>query len=489
MSGKRWTRRRPRKSHPRKSAKPPSKSTALWLHGLAAMGDERWEEAIAAFEQFLETDAKLKNQATLYFNLGACYLALERHDDALNMLDKAEQYAPRDPETLHSRGVVYACAGRVSEAIATFRKFSRRWPRQARRFETQNVIHKLRRIERGELPPGDYLVDHLQEQIKHNVEVGDFHLVERKARRMIAANPERPEGHFALGVACIEQDRYDEALEALLEAHDRDPDYEPTIYNIGHAHLQLEEPEQAISWLERALRREPEHLATLHQLGIAYERLGRRDEAVEQWRRALRIDPDYRMAQWRLHEVGLGPEPTEPPPPPKFQQMKRLTPIIKDRMKRPHVHRNGSLTLTYDGHVGFVLEDTENRHNATIHAGGPFRTSHIKNSDRDMLLDMIGVTKLVLHMANVENTRDVAVLVYYEDRPTFNYQARFRMGEVIHFEAKGQFVVDEVPRFFKLRIDSDLSTPYSDPMQGMLIYLKQSQGSDILISTLGLLDQ
>lgn len=75
---------------------------------------------------------------------------------------------------------------------------------------------------------------------------------------MIAADPHRPEGHFGLGVACLKRDRYQEALEALLAAHTREPDYQPTLYNIGHAYLQLGEPEQAIPWLERALHQEPD---------------------------------------------------------------------------------------------------------------------------------------------------------------------------------------------------------------------------------------
>jgi len=93
----------------------------------------------------------------------------------------------------------------------------------------------------------------------------------------------------------------------------------------------------------------------------------------------------------------------------------------------------------------------------------------------------------------------VAVLVYYTGRPVFSYQARFRRGKQVEFDAHGQFVVTEAPRFFKLRIDSDLSTPfvlgpkdqgpYGDPMQGMLIYLSQPQQPGILISTLGLMGE
>jgi tetratricopeptide (TPR) repeat protein len=467
--------------------KPPDRAsnpTIPWLHGLAAMGDERWEEAIVALKRFLEMANKPPDRRLAYQNLSACYLALERYDEALAALDEAGRCAPDDPEAIRNRGVIYACAARIPEAIAAFELFARRWPRLAHRRETRKAIRQLRRAQRGEIPAGAYLVDHLQEQISDDINLGDFHLVERKARRMMAADPDRPEGHFALGVACVEQGRYQEALEGFQAAHSRDPNYAPTLYNIGHTYLQLGEPEQAIPWLERALRRDAKYLAALHQLGLACEQLGRRDEAVAWWRRALKTDPDYYLAQQRLHEVGQGPEPVEPSLPPQSQQLRTMTPIVKARMRRPKVHRNGGLTLTWDGGVGFVLEDTENPRNATIHAGGPFQVADITREED--ILDLIGMVKLLLRMINNENTRDAAVLVYYANRPVFSYQIGFERGKQITFDAYGQFVVTEVPRFFKLRIDSDLSTPYGDPMQGLLIYLNQQPQPDILVSTLGL---
>jgi hypothetical protein len=141
------------------------------------------------------------------------------------------------------------------------------------------------------------------------------------------------------------------------------------------------------------------------------------------------------------------------------------------------------VTLTFDGHVGYVLEDSENPRNGTVYAGGPFQIAHIIDDD---VLDLIGLVKLLLKQVNVENTRDVAVLAYYASRPIFSYQARFSQGKQVEFDAYNQFVVTETPHFFKLRIDSDLSTPYGDPMQGTLIYLNQHPQPGILINTLGL---
>ncbi len=45
---------------------PPNRDTnplLPWLHGLAAMGDERWDEAIAAFQRFLEEVCSLSPPA------------------------------------------------------------------------------------------------------------------------------------------------------------------------------------------------------------------------------------------------------------------------------------------------------------------------------------------------------------------------------------------------------------------------------------------
>ena len=465
---------------------PPPRATnpvISFLHSSAMMGDERWEEAIRTLHRFLELEDIPINRQMAYQNLSACYLALERFDEALAALDEAQHtQQPIDPDIIYNRGVTCACASRVPEAIAAFEQYTHNWPKLARQRDVKQTMRTLRDIERGKIPPGSYLLEHLQDQIVDNLEVDDFHLVESKARRMISAVPERSEGHFALGLAYLEKNLYPEALDAFQAAQIRDPNYEPTLYNIGHTYLKLEQPELAISWLERALHLNPKNLATMHQLGVACEHLGRREAAIKWWKRALGHDPNYVMAQWRLHEIGEGPEPVEPSSP-NQPQLRLMTPIIKARMRKPVVYQNGDVTLTFDGQVGFVLEDSDNPLNATIHAGGPFKTAVILDED---LLDLIGLVKMLLRLIGAHNTRDIAILAYYAEGESFSYHARFQRGKRIEFDAQGQFVVNEVPRFFKLRMDSELATPYGNPMQGKLIYLNQHPKSSILISTLGL---
>lgn len=65
------------------------------------------------------------------------------------------------------------------------------------------------------------------------MEMDDYCLVENETRRMMAAAPHRPEGHCALGVACLSLDPLAKALEAVQNADRIDPARAPTHYNIG----------------------------------------------------------------------------------------------------------------------------------------------------------------------------------------------------------------------------------------------------------------
>jgi tetratricopeptide (TPR) repeat protein len=453
-----------------------------FLHSTAMMGDERWDEAISALQRFLELVDNPTNRQIAYQNLGACYLALERFDEALAALDKAQLKQPVDPDVIYNRGVTCACACRFPEAIAAFELYTHNWPKLARKREVQQTLRTLHQIERGEIPPGSYLLDNLQGQIVYNLEVNEYHRVESKARRMIAVVPERAEGHFALGLAYLNMERYSEALESFQAALLREPDYQPTLYNIGYTYLESNQPELAMPWLERSLRHAPKDLATLHQLGVAYERLGRRKEAIQLWKRAQGIDREYELVRWRLHEIGEGPEPAAPTTP-NQAQLRLMTPVVKGRMHKPKIYRNGDLTLTVDTEVGFVLEDADNPLNGTIHAGGPFKIANPADED---LLDLMGLVKMLLRQIGAHNTRDIAILAYYAKGDPFTYQARFQRGKRTEFDSQGQFVVTKAPRFFKLRMDSDLVTAYGNPMQGKLIYLNQHPKPAILIDTLGL---
>jgi tetratricopeptide (TPR) repeat protein len=457
---------------------------AIYLDGLAAMGDERWLEAIETMDRVLETIDRPEGQQSVYQNQSVCYRALERFDDALAVLDKADQVAPAPPDLLLSRAITLACMGQTAQAIAVVESIVSRWPGESEEYGLEYILSQLHQIDQGEISPHTFQVDNLQQEIEYHVEQGDFDRIEPKARRMIELDPTRVEGHFNLGFALRSQRRYQEALEAFMVTHRLDAGNATTLYNIGLSYMGMERLQEAIHWLERTLRRERDHQRALLELGNANEALGHRDRAIEWWKRALKIDPSWDLVQARLHEVGAGPEPQEPPLSPKARQYREVSAKVERRMHRPQIVENGQLSLTWEPEIGFVFEDKENVNNFSLHAGGPFHMAHLQ--DRDILAVM-GTMKLIMKKITAQNTRDIAILVYYQDGSVFNYQAQFDGEERVELMTDGRFVVTEVPQMFKLRMNSDLNTPYGDPMHGVLIYLNQEAKPGVLVTTLGLL--
>jgi tetratricopeptide (TPR) repeat protein len=452
----------------------------LWRRSLAAMGDERWVDAIANLKLFLPK-AEGVDKVSTYQNLGTCYLEMGLYDDSVSAFEEALKLSPDDSDLLLMQGVAYACQGKIKDAILNFETYKRRLQPRARQQSIKERLQLIRRIGRGEAPQNTYRYEFLMEQISHNLEVDDFYLVEHKAQEMISLLPNRPEGHFYLGVAYLETGRFQEGIDAYKLAVNLNPEHDVTRYNLAYALIKDGRVEEAIPHLELALQYNPKYLAAIHEMGVACDCLGRRDEAIQWWKKALKIDRGYQPAQWRLHEVGEDRAPEEPPLSQRQEQLRVMIPIAKLRMLHPTIVKKGDLTITYQARQGFVLEDSQNPGNGTIYLGGPFVVGTMLDED---LLDFMGVVKLFLRTMDATNTRDIAILVYYSNGDIFNYQAHYQRGKQVDMIADGQFRVQELPIFFKLRIDSDLPLPYVKKSQGCTIYLNQQPKPGLLITSM-----
>jgi len=474
---------RRRRRRPGPPAGPISRPPELrhFERAIAWMGDERWKEAIPELERFADLVTEPENKVIGYTNLSACYLALERYDEALAALDRAQALQPDEPEMLFNRGVTCATAGRAQEAIEAFRAYSRRRPRQARERELRNTIKRLKRVLKGEENANFYLVERLNEQVQHNADLGDYDLVVAKARRMIAADPQRPEGHFALGIGLLALGETRQALAAFQEARRLDPDQAVTLANIGHIHLELKEHPEAIAAFEQALALDPKGVTVHHKLGVVYEEMGDVERAKAWWHKALALDPGYEYAQRSLWQHGAWPYDPDTELPPVTQRMREQVEWVKRMLMRRKVYREGPFTLTV-GVNGFVFEDADNPRNISATNAPDFQVGEMANED---ILLFMGAIKMLLSQINGTNTRDVAVLVVYQDDELFGFTERFERGRLVLDDHDGCFVADEVPRLFKVRIDSDLTTNYAAPMVGLFIYLARPGQRGIVVTTLG----
>lgn len=452
----------------------------LWRRSLAAIGDERWVDAIANLKLFLPR-AEGVDKVSTYQNLGTCYLEVGLYEDSGSAFEEALKLSPDNSDLLLMQGVAYACQGQTKKAILNFETYKRRLQPRSQRQSIKERLQLLRRIERGETPQNTYRYEFLMEQIRYNLDVNDFYLVEHKAQEMISLLPNRPEGHFYLGVAYLETGLFQEGIDAFKLAVTLNPKHDVTRYNLAYALIKNGKVEEAIPHLELALQCTPNYLEAIHEMGVACNLLGRRDEAIQWWKKALKIDRNYQPTHWRLHEVGVERAPEEPPLSQRQAQLRVMIPIAKQRMLHPTIVKKGDLTITYQAGQGFVLEDSRNPGNGTVYLGGPFIVGTMLDED---ILDFMGVMKLSIRSMDATNTRDIAILVYYSNGDIFNYQAQYLRGKPVDKIADGQFRVQELPIFFKLRIDSDLPLPYVKNSQGYTIYLNQQSKPGLLVTSM-----
>jgi len=364
-----------------------------------------------------------------------------------------------------------------------FDVYARQQPSLARQMNLKDTEDLLKAILQRKKPPGAFLAEQLQMPLSLNIDFGDYALGEQKARQIIAADPSRPEGHFALGVACIEFERYPEAMAAFQEVLRLNPKHAATLYNIGYTWMKMNEPAQALPWLEKALRQDGRHTGAWEQLGRAYQQSSRVKEAIAAWKMGLRLEPGSEIFQRLLHEAGAGPAPKPEAMPPYIRRYQEMVAQVQERMYNPEVFHSGSVTLTAESEIGFTLEDSQNPANITVYAGGPFQFGHISDGE---LLDFMGGIKLAVRMVGGGYTRQIAILVYYQNETRFHYKTHIERGKSVEKDVEGRFCVTEIPDMFKVRMDADFATPYGDPMYGRMIYLRQGNQPGVMVNTFGL---
>jgi tetratricopeptide (TPR) repeat protein len=127
------------------------------------------------------------------------------------------------------------------------------------------------------------------------------------ARRMCTQAPFDPRGYYLSGRALYEQDRYEDAEEALERAARLDPFQVDTLIALGLCHAAVGRRRECVQVLERARSLAPNDPDVLYNLGLAYEDAASEggghpsiDSAIALYRRVLDLAPTYKAARDRL---------------------------------------------------------------------------------------------------------------------------------------------------------------------------------------------
>jgi len=164
--------------------------------------------------------------------LGTLYLYNQDYQAAERETLHALKLDPSYAEGHNNLGLIYLSQGKLSEAVAEFRK------------ALENLSYPTPEFASYNLGKAAYLLK-------------DFAVAAEAYERSLAILPNNPEGRFELGMCYSQLGRLADAEKAFTAA------------------LQLR----------------PDVVRTRYELGMVYFKLGRRSEAVEQFRRVVELEP------------------------------------------------------------------------------------------------------------------------------------------------------------------------------------------------------
>ena len=242
---------------------------------------EQWEDAIACYRTFLETNPE--NWQTQQ-SLGDCLINLKRWEEASEAYRQVLKVKPDFVWAHHNLGIALIHLERFEEAYECFEKVREQKPDF---WDWAKVKYSA--------PLQQKLGDYLFKQERWEEAVTCY-------RILLKIEPENWEAQHHLGDCLINLKRWEEASEAYREALKVNPDFVWAHHNLGIALVNLEQFEEAYGCFEKVKEQKPdfwdwakvEYSAPLQcKLGDYLLQQQRWEDAAAVYRRVIRLNPDF----------------------------------------------------------------------------------------------------------------------------------------------------------------------------------------------------
>jgi len=131
-------------------------------------------------------------------------------------------------------------------------------------------------------------------------QAGELRQAEHVYRQVLQVAPTNANAWCFLGMACHDQQRYDEAVTAYRQALRIQPDFPIALSNLGNTLKQQGRLEEAEASCRAALRLKPDYATAYNNLGVALVAQGRLVEAAATFEKALSCMPNDAVAHANL---------------------------------------------------------------------------------------------------------------------------------------------------------------------------------------------
>jgi tetratricopeptide (TPR) repeat protein len=278
----------------------PANFAALQLLGVVWLERGDPQRALLQFERARNVDATV---ASLFYNRGNAFSALERLDEAAASYQAALELNPALAEAHYNRGNALRGLGRPAEALASYQQAVALRPAL---FQAHNNIGSVLQ-ELGRLPEAVASFDRaLAAQPGHVEALYNRGMVLLELRfwqaalasfdAALALAPGWADAHANRGLALRALERHDEAIASYDRALALDPGHANALNNRGIALHETRRHAEALASYDRAIALQPEFPEAWNNRGNALHDLRRMDEAFISYQRAISLRPDYAEA-------------------------------------------------------------------------------------------------------------------------------------------------------------------------------------------------
>ena len=220
---------------------------------------------------------------------------------ALDLLSRARQSWPSEPELWYRAGVWLLADQRFAEAVALLKKAHQLQPSAA---AAVALAHGLLDLDR--MGPAMTLLRTVPSLNPTDRDIARGRALVRRVIRRTRTVPPSIEARYREALRVLHKE--DKAgvcvnvLEELLADH---PDLAALHTALGLAHVRLGNGPDAVVALRRAARENPHDPTNQFYLAVLYQGRGRRDRALTHYKRTLELDPFHAAAAARLGDLWL----------------------------------------------------------------------------------------------------------------------------------------------------------------------------------------
>lgn len=255
----------------------PGLHTALRLRGIAYRNDQDFEQAIADFQEAINTanQEDLDQSAELMYQQALTWQAQDAHERAVESLIEALRLNPKLAQAHYALWLSYGALQQFDKAIESLNAAIRTDPRNTEYLLARADFHLAESQVQQELREGDPA-----ETLKAAM---------ADAEQAARLDPEDDSAWYALGVVCVAAGNLQKAVDHLTRAIELDP-HDPRYYQArGDIRLKRQQYVSAIDDFTKAIELKPDDPELYESRGLGYSELGKNHEAQSDYQKAASL--------------------------------------------------------------------------------------------------------------------------------------------------------------------------------------------------------